>query len=214
MSSRDQVLAFLNSVAPRAVTNADICSGTGIRPHPQVFQITRELMNRGLIKGRQLGKEWHFSAQDRPSVQRDRAREILPALAVPSDLDSGMQITPAAFEQAAKLAMSRLYNTPLGRGKVDGIPKTFDLMSGDGQIVGDAKYYTMVGGVSLPPAKFSVIAEYVWLLEKVPASRKFLVFGNDRRVPERWLSTYGALVKDVEFFFRTQEGLLQSLSRA
>ena len=30
---------------------------------------------------------------------------------------------------------------------------------------------------------------------------KFLVFGNDRRVPEEWLKRYGKLVKDVNFFF-------------
>ena len=92
---------------------------------------------------------------------------------------------------------------PPERSRVGGIPKTFDLISENGQIAGEAKYYTSVEGVSLPPAKFSVIAKCVWFPEKVLAARKFLAFGNDRRVPERWLASYGALVKDVEFFFLT-----------
>jgi hypothetical protein len=50
--------------------------------------------------------------------------------------------------------------------------------------VGDAKYYTLVGGKRLLPAKFSVIAEHVWLLEKTEALGTSLVFGNERRVPE------------------------------
>lgn len=77
------------------------------------------------------------------------------------------------------------------------VPKKFDFVSPDRHIVGDAKYYTRVGGMGLPPAKFSVIAEHVWLLEKTGAREKFLVFGNDREVPIRWLKRYGGLVFDV-----------------
>jgi len=47
----------------------------------------------------------------------------------------------------------------------------------------------------------TVIAEHVWLLENTNADRKFLVFGNDRRVPEQWLERYGPLVRSVEFYF-------------
>jgi hypothetical protein len=36
----------------------------------------------------------------------------------------------------------------------------------------------------LPAAKFSIVAEHIWLLEKSGASTKFLVFGNQREVPE------------------------------
>jgi hypothetical protein len=59
----------------------------------------------------------------------------------------------------------------------------------------------MVNGISIPPAKFSVIAEHVWFLEKIDAKEKFLVFGNDRRVPEEWLRRYGKLVSSVQFYY-------------
>lgn len=105
------------------------------------------------------------------------------------------------FEELAKKIMSNYYKTRLKRGQVSGVPKEFDMVSQDGRIVGDAKYLTMVRGKSIPPAKFSMIAEYVWLLEKAQVSDKFLVFGNDRRVPERWLEKHSYLVKNVAFFF-------------
>jgi hypothetical protein len=93
------------------------------------------------------------------------------------------------------------------------VPKRFDLVSPDKDIVGDAKYYTFVRGQRLPPAKFSVVAEYVWLLEKTEAAVKFLVFGNDRQVPELWLQRYGGLVPAVSFYFLTDDGALEELRR-
>jgi DNA-binding IclR family transcriptional regulator len=55
MGNREAILAFLQSIAPNTATNSEIVSRTGIRPHTQVFQITRDLMRNGLIKGRQFG---------------------------------------------------------------------------------------------------------------------------------------------------------------
>jgi hypothetical protein len=68
------------------------------------------------------------------------------------------------------------------------------------------KYFTLVGGHRLPPAKFSVISEHVWLLEETAANHKFLVFGNDLEVPVRWLARYGALLSRVRFFFLDDDG--------
>jgi len=91
------------------------------------------------------------------------------------------------------------------------VPKAFDLVSPDGSIIGDAKYFTLVKGQRLPPAKFSVIAEHVWLLEKTDALTRFLVFGNQREVPQFWLKRYGSLVSAVDFYFLTEAGDLELL---
>ena len=109
--------------------------------------------------------------------------------------------TPRVFEELAADVMGAHFGVKLNKRKLPGVPKEFDMVSDDGSVVGDAKYFTMVRGTNLPPAKFSVIAEHVWLLEKTEAKRKFLVFGNDRRVPEEWLRRYGHLAGDVEFWF-------------
>ena len=64
-----------------------------------------------------------------------------------------------------------------------------------------------------PPAKFSVIAEHVWLLQKTGAPLTLLVFGNDRPVPELWLARYGALGSGVDFFYLSDDGVLERLNR-
>ena len=105
------------------------------------------------------------------------------------------------FEEKARTFISKYYSTPVYAGKHPNVPKIFDMISEDYEVVGDAKYYTMVRGKSLPPAKFATIAEHVWLLEKTGAKHKFLIFGNDKRVPEEWLKRYGKLVDGIDFFF-------------
>ena len=86
------------------------------------------------------------------------------------------------------------------------------IRSPDKDIVSDAKYFTLLLGQRLPPAKFSIIAERVWLLEKTTALTKFLTFGNDRQAPPLWLGRYGHLVSDVSFFFLTDDGELEQLN--
>ncbi len=39
------------------------------------------------------------------------------------------------------------------------------------------------------------------MLEHVRAEHRFLVFGNERRVPRAWLKDYGHLIERIEFFF-------------
>jgi hypothetical protein len=121
-------------------------------------------------------------------------------------------MNPYLFESLAGRALSQKYGQPLGKGKMPGVPKEFDFVSPDGSVVGDAKFYTLVGGTRPPPAKFSVIAEHVWLLEKTRAPHKFLVCGNDRRVPELWLARHGSLVGDVAFYFFSEGDELVALT--
>jgi hypothetical protein len=60
MTNRDKVLEFMRSIVPSGATNEEIVAKTGVRPHTQVFQITRKLKNEGLLKAVQAGKEWRF----------------------------------------------------------------------------------------------------------------------------------------------------------
>ena len=115
------------------------------------------------------------------------------------------------FEEFARRVMSDYFRVKLEKRRKPGWPKEFDLVSGDYRIVGDAKYYTMVKGRRLPPAKFSSIAEHVWMLETIDADVKFLVFGNDKRVPLEWIKRYGNMVKTVMFFFIDKKGKIEKL---
>lgn len=116
------------------------------------------------------------------------------------------------FEDLARVTMSRPLDVEMEERIPAGSPKRFDMVDLTGQIVGDAKYLTLVHGKKLPPAKFMEIAGHVWLLEQIPmARRRFLVFGNQKRVPEWWLEKYGMLVKKVEFYFLKDDGTLEQL---
>jgi len=163
--------------------------------------LTQQLMRTGLIKGEQRGREWFFWADESATAQ-------LP----PAGRSAGEGLRPRDFEALARRVLSDHYGVTLSPGSVGGVRKEFDFVSSDERIVGDAKYYTRVGGSRLPPAKFSAIAEHVWLLEKTGASIRFLVFGNDRQVPIMWLKRYSNLVSGVTFYFLTDDGRLEELA--
>lgn len=164
-----------------------------------------------LIRGEQRGRGWIFWADESPAVQLSSPGRVSPheRAALAEEM-----LSPGAFEDLARAAMSRHYGVPLAPGRVPGVPKEWDMVSPDGDVVGDAKYFTLVGGQRLPPAKFSVIAEHVWLLEKTAASVKFLVFGHDRQVPALWLKRYGHLLRDVYFFFLSDAETIEDLGQA
>jgi len=200
------VLDYLKSVAPEKRTNAEILKATGVSPHEQVFQITRRLMQKGLVRGTRESWEWTFS------VEASGSETIDPSWAeADGDESAGRRLTPTAFESLARRVMSKRLGVPLRARTVPGIPKQFDMVSPDRSIVGDAKYYTLVGRTRLPPAKFSVIAEHVWLLERTGAPTTFLVFGNQKEVPILWLRKYGHLVSSVAFYFLSDDGVLERL---
>lgn len=209
MTNKDKILNYLRYIAPDRATNADLRQQTGIQSHQQVYMLTQELKRERQIRGVQEGKEWYFWCDANPTVLPEwrAAREQR------DPPEAGDATTPAQFEALARRVLSRHFGVPLAAGRVAGVPKLFDLVSPDGAVVGDAKYYTLVGGERLPPAKFSVIAEHVWLLEKTQAARRFLVFGNDARVPRLWLERYGHLAAGVTFFFLHDDGRLEVLQQ-
>ena len=194
MSYKERILDYLWSVAPGGATNGQIARALGISSQQTVYMTTRELAGRRLIRAVKEGATWVFYALDAQAdsgvVRASREAAARTGL-----------LTPATFEALAGRVLGEQFGTALSPGIVPGIRKQFDFVSADEQIVGDAKYYTLVGGERLPPAKFATIAEHVWLLEKTNAFEQFLVFGNEREVPLRWLERYGALARSVGFYF-------------
>ena len=205
-TNAERVLDYLWSVSPEGATNAQIREATHIQPHQQVYMLTQDLLGRRLIESRRQGREWIFFVSD-------TTNNILQSPGRASYSHPSPRLTAAQFESLARQVFSERFGVPLPAGKLPGVPKLFDFVSPDGQIAGDAKYFTLVGGQHLPPAKFSIIAEHVWLLEKTGAAHKFLVFGNDIEVPRRWLERYGLLVGDVKFYFLTDEGEASEMAR-
>jgi hypothetical protein len=201
MTQAERVLDYLRSVAPNGATNGELARRLGIRSHQTVYMLTHELMRQGRIRGSQSGTTWVFHVTEEPGTIPGAGSVLTHSR------------TPAArFEILARRSLSDHYAVALRPSSLPGIAKIFDFVSPDHHVVGDAKYFSLVGGVGLPAAKFSLVAEHVWLLEKSGASTKFLVFGNQREVPERWLARYGELASSVAFFFLNEDGTLQQLA--
>ena len=216
MTVNDRILRYLHSIAPDHATTGEIRDQAKVPSHQQVYMATQSMLRDGRIQGWRNGSEWEFwidndaghDTTQPPTQIQTRSRQTMPThVKSESQPDTG----PAQFEHLAQQVMSQHYGTHLHKGYLSGVDKLFDMVSSDGQIVGDAKYYTLIGGERIPPAKFSVIAEYVWLMEKTAASRRFLVFGNDIRVPQEWLARYGNLVNNVEFYFLGANAQLDQL---
>lgn len=208
MTHKERILAFLAERRGLWFDDDEISRTLNIQPRQQVNALCRQLHDYGRIRREQRGTKYHSSALSQvESVAVSAVHESAPAPFVKPE----QPLTAVQFEALATQVMAAHYKSPLAQGRVPGVPKRFDLVSPDQQIVGDAKFYTLVKGKGLPPAKFSVIAEHVWLLERTTATHRFLVFGNDRRVPEQWLKRYGHLVRDVAFFFLTEAGDLERL---
>jgi hypothetical protein len=112
-------------------------------------------------------------------------------------------IPPAQeFEERARVACSLHWGLDLRSAVVDvapGVTHQFDIVSSDRRIVGDAKWFK---NLPVPAAKWSVIAEYVWLLQHLTdAEVRFIVFGQDTEVPERWLRRFRPLTAGIDFYF-------------
>ncbi|HUW95419.1 MAG TPA: hypothetical protein VMW58_06495 [Anaerolineae bacterium] len=201
MTNRELVLTYLRSVSPRAATNRDIAEATGIEPPGPVYDLTQESTEEGVIHGANHEREWFFWL--------DGSETLPEALSTPKPAS---RLTLRQFEDLARSALSEHYNTQLAPGWVGTVHKRFRFVSPGGGIVGEAKYYTRVGGTRWAPAKAAAIAKLVWLLEDTGAPQAFLVFGHDRQAPVMWLERYGNLASHVRFFFLTDDGELEELS--
>jgi len=220
MDNREKILSFLQA---REESLCDDCLSivARVRPRQQVNQITNRLKAERQIQrvkdvcGRCADFKWVNRSLDvaaNPQETRSAEEAVKREMPAPDEAGERIGLPPSRFEDLARIKFGELFAASFRPGSAEGVPKVFDLVDMQKELVGDAKYLTMVRGSRLPPAKFSVIAEHVWLLEKTRAKKKFLVFGNDERVPRRWLAKYGHLAGGVEFYFMTDGGEIRKLA--
>ena len=117
------------------------------------------------------------------------------------------------FEDIARKKMSQYFGVELVEKNPKGFPKKFDMVSLNDSIVGDAKFLSLVKRAKYPPAKIMEITGHVWLLEKVQATTRFLVFGNQKEVPLLWLKKYGTYNNLVDFYFIDDKGKVKKLEK-
>ena len=204
-TNKERVLECIWAASPGGATNGQIQHETGITSHQQVYLLTRELAGPGWIRREQHGREWVFWADESVGAQLSS-----PGATRPGESFGGPRASEA-FAERARAAMSAYLGVPLAPHVIRGVPWTFDLVSPDQSMIGCALYYAPVQGQHLPPAKFSLIAERVWLLESAGARDRFLVFGYDRDVPLLWLKRYGHLASDIGVYYLDDDGEVQEL---
>jgi len=116
-------------------------------------------------------------------------------------IKEGTNVRPSKqFEMDAREFLSKKWGVELEERKVKigEAFKKFDMVSEDESLIGDAKY---MKNIPVPAAKWSDISECIWLLQKTKAKRKFMVFGQDIEIAERYLKRWSSIVKDIEFYF-------------
>ena len=114
------------------------------------------------------------------------------------------------FELEAREVLSKHFQMKLRPKVVQPVNRLFDFVSIDKKIVGDSKYFSM-SGKRIQSTRLSAISENVWFLEKINSERKFLVFGNNRTVPEVWLARHGNLIQNVEFYYLDEQNRLEQI---
>jgi hypothetical protein len=213
MVNQDVILEYLNNNPQKAYCDDCLSERLYIKPRQQVNQICRKLAQEKRIH---RNKSECSSCANYKLVNSNNvvaSKTSLPKIKEEKDITAkgkqGMRWKD--FEHFARQTMSKFYRVQLAERKLPDIPKRFDMVSSDGTIVGDAQFLSLVRGENLPPAKYMEISGHVWLLEHVSAKKRFLVFGNQREVPEGWLKKYGEIVKGIEFYFLHETGELARL---
>ncbi len=108
----------------------------------------------------------------------------------------------ATFPAHARRVLSSRWGTTLQRRQAllpGGAAETFELVSGNGRIVGDVVWLADRGPYE---AKSAAISEAVLIVgHAANAHRRFLVFGEEWDAVSRWLSRYRGVLDGVEIWF-------------
>ncbi|HEV2760451.1 MAG TPA: hypothetical protein VGV86_12870, partial [Acidimicrobiales bacterium] len=118
----------------------------------------------------------------------------------PAPVEAGVEST---FADHARRVLSGRWGTSLRRGLAalpGGDAHPFELVSGNGRIVGDVIWLASRGRSF--EAKSAAIAEAVLVVGHVTnADRRFLVFAEERDAVSRWVTRYRLLLDGVELWF-------------
>jgi len=124
----------------------------------------------------------------------------------------------STFEILARKAIEEKLGVSLNEYGVDinGKKKKFDLVNKEKCIVGDVKNYRLTKSGNNPSAKFSILNEYVWLmqlLEKHSGKKwtKLFVIGEDYEMVKKYIQIYDAWLDDVEIYFFSRESGLKKV---
>lgn len=171
-----------------SLDDGELAEALGVR-RPMIAEACKQLEAQGLVVRNMAGGT-------RPVTPR-----AAPPAAVPVPEPPAPQ--PPPFPDHARRVLSARWGTTLGR-RLAALPgnvsQSFELVSGNGRIVGDIVWLASRGRSY--EAKAAAIAEAVLVVGHVTnADRRFLVFGEEWDAVSRWLARYRPLLDGVELWF-------------
>ena len=159
MTYAEQIVDYLWSIAPDGATNGQIARHLGIRSQQTVYMLTQDLVRGAQIRADRDGRVWTFRALQQADAE------------LPADPVWPGQVRPAVvFETLARQVLAKHYGAALPPGSIPSVRKEWDFLSADQQFVGDAKYFTRVGGIGLrrPSSRSSPSTSGSWRRQRHP----------------------------------------------
>ena len=181
-----------------SLDDGELAEALGVR-RPLIAETCRQLEAQGrVVRNMAGGTRTVPGAAAAPAPVASPRATVSPPRAAPAE--AGVEST---FSDHARRVLSARWGTSLRRGLAalpggDGHP--FELVSGNGRIVGDVVWLASRGRSF--EAKSAAIAEAVLIVGHVTnADRRFLVFGEEWDAVSRWLLRYRLLLDGVELWF-------------
>ena len=119
------------------------------------------------------------------------------------------------FEEKARRVMEEKFGVRLSPSSINinGKYKIFDLVNLEKRIVGDVKHYKTTRGGNRPSAKFSILNEYVWLMQLVEKYnegnwRKLFVVGEDLEMLKKYVNEFDMWLSNIEVYFYKENSKL------
>jgi hypothetical protein len=172
-----------------SLDDGELAEALGVQ-RPAIAETCRQLEAQGLVVRNMAGGTRPVAA----AAMATPPRRPAPAPA-PADDQS-------TFPAHARRVLSSRWGTVLQRRQAmlpGGVAQTFELVSGNGRIVGDVVWLADRGPWE---ARSAAISEAVLVVGHVAnAHRRFLVFGEEWDSVSRWLSLYRGILDGVELWF-------------
>ena len=219
MDTKTKIMRVLQKDTDRLFEDSELCAALGLadktKEREGIAETCRELLRAGEIRRfRENGRMVNAARKSEKLALRRREKEKKDESAGALEKRGVVEVTTRPeealahkdFTERAREVMVEFYGRPL-KGKKIGGTKIWDYVSNDGMVVGDARWL----GQSIPAAR-AFISEAVWLLEKVGAVQKFIVFGGETEVPRQWLELWSTLCpEDIALFYLDSKGELHEL---
>jgi hypothetical protein len=186
-----------------SLDDTELAEALGVH-RPVIAETCRQLEAQGLVVRNMAGGT-------RPVVQvAPASAPVAAATAPPPPAPAPAPgSTRSTFPAHARRVLSARWGTTLQRRHAvlaGGVAQAFELVSGNGRIVGDVVWLADRGRTY--EAKAAAIAEAVLIVGHVTdAVRRFLVFGEEWDALTRWLTHYRALLDGVEVWFLSGDRL-------